>query len=293
MITEICLKIYENVKDEYIKLPNSCDEWRKISKEFYDEYKLPNCVGALEIRHLAFKPINKKGQMRDNRFFTDNTIALIAILDAHSNFMYIDVGQKSTLNDKNLFNNSNLKNLIDNNVINLPNSDQLPNSDKSIPYYFIGDYSLPLNTYLMKQFYVSSLTPPQLNYDFKLWDVSQRAEHCFETLTNMFPILMEPFRTDEENAKKITLGCIALYNFLKSSIQENLSMNNSNTSSNTNNLNSTDNENTNNEEEDEDDIQMLDKTNCLIKISYQNQTKNEEAEAQRNLLMEYLRANRC
>ncbi|KAK4320926.1 hypothetical protein Pmani_008243 [Petrolisthes manimaculis] len=59
IIPEVCRAIYQVLKDEYVKLPSTEEEWRAIAHGYLAEWNYPLCLGALDgKRILICKPPN-------------------------------------------------------------------------------------------------------------------------------------------------------------------------------------------------------------------------------------------
>ena len=39
----------------FVKLPSSEDEWKGISDEFYKQWNSPNCLGAIDGKHVVMQ----------------------------------------------------------------------------------------------------------------------------------------------------------------------------------------------------------------------------------------------
>ena len=49
---ETCDGIWLGLKDEYLKAPSSPEDWVKIAAEYFDEWNFPNCLGAIDGKHV-------------------------------------------------------------------------------------------------------------------------------------------------------------------------------------------------------------------------------------------------
>ena len=65
-------------------------------------------------------------------------MVLLALVGADYTFIWIDTGEEGHRSDGQLVGASELKECIDDNTINFPDSDPLPNDDRDTPYYILG-----------------------------------------------------------------------------------------------------------------------------------------------------------
>ncbi|XP_042231816.1 uncharacterized protein LOC121872834 [Homarus americanus] len=91
IIPEGCKALYEVLKEDYLKIPSSNEEWNKVAQDFELKWQFPNCIGALDDKHVVMK----QPQNSESLYFIykgTNSIVLLALVDANYKFMYIDVG---------------------------------------------------------------------------------------------------------------------------------------------------------------------------------------------------------
>ena len=55
IIRETCGAIWTALNKTYVKLPTTPEQWECIAKEFYDECNFPNCIGAIDGKHLMIE----------------------------------------------------------------------------------------------------------------------------------------------------------------------------------------------------------------------------------------------
>ena len=52
IIPEVCQAVYHCLKSEYLRLPNTKEEWKKISQKNAERWRFPNCFGAVDGKHI-------------------------------------------------------------------------------------------------------------------------------------------------------------------------------------------------------------------------------------------------
>ena len=51
-VPEVCQVIIESFMEEYMSLPDSKEKWLSVAKEFEEKWQFPNCVGAIDGKHV-------------------------------------------------------------------------------------------------------------------------------------------------------------------------------------------------------------------------------------------------
>ena len=54
-VPEVADAIFKVPKDDYFKFPQSKEEWLEISRGIYDKWQFPNCIGAMDGKHIPIK----------------------------------------------------------------------------------------------------------------------------------------------------------------------------------------------------------------------------------------------
>ncbi|VEN61995.1 unnamed protein product [Callosobruchus maculatus] len=80
------------------------------------------------------------------------SIGLLALRDANYKFIIVNVGSYGKVSDAGVFENSPLRKAIESGSIVLPEETNLPGSNITAPYVFLGDEAFPLTDYLMRPF---------------------------------------------------------------------------------------------------------------------------------------------
>lgn len=114
-----------------------------------------------------------------------------------------------------MFNNSDLKEAIEAGRVQLPLPTPLPNSNVVLPYYFIGDAGLPLESYLLTPYArFRHLLPSQRIYNYRLSRARRIVECAFVLLRSKWRVYTRPLAFNIATTEQVILATIALHNFL-------------------------------------------------------------------------------
>lgn len=91
IIPEVCNAIWEKLKGTYLRCPQIENEWRKIADEFNNIWHFPNCIGAIDGKHCRIQaPPNSGSSFHNYKGYF--SLVLMAIVDAHYRFIWVDIG---------------------------------------------------------------------------------------------------------------------------------------------------------------------------------------------------------
>ena len=89
--------------------PPTAEDWQRIAQRFAHRFaqrwNFPNCVGALDGKHIVIQAPKNSGSMFYNYKGTFSVV-LMALVDANYKFTYVDIGDYGSNLDGGIFKNS-------------------------------------------------------------------------------------------------------------------------------------------------------------------------------------------
>lgn len=186
IVQQVSDAIFMELKSEMMVLTQ--DNWIKTANEFNFKWQMPNCLGAIDGKHIPItKPKNAGSDYYNFKRF--HSIVLLATADANYKFISIDVGGKGAQGDVLIFNQSQLGRMIiqDDPHLILPPDSKV--GDRILPHFFLGDDIFPLLRRLIKPYKPTARRPLTEEEDICNYRIS-RARRCVE---NAFGILQTKF----------------------------------------------------------------------------------------------------
>ncbi|XP_044766239.1 protein ANTAGONIST OF LIKE HETEROCHROMATIN PROTEIN 1-like [Coccinella septempunctata] len=207
---EVCDAIVEALQG-YIKMPQSGEEWESIAKQFEEKWNFPNCVGAIDGKHIALKAPVRSG----SDFFNYKgyfSIVLLAVVDANYNFIYVNVGCQGKISDGGVFNNTFFKKALEENSLHFPPPRALPGRSSTTPFVIVADDAFPLSPNIMKAYSGShDKGSKKMIFGYRLSRARRVSENAFGAITNSFRVFRSPMAT------KVTMAAVCLHNYLRKS----------------------------------------------------------------------------
>lgn len=150
IVVEVCQAIWMTLRDLHMRKPTVAD-FENTADEFYKKWNFPNCIESIDGKHIRVKCPKNSGSMYFNykHFYL---IVLMAISDANSRFLMVDIGAYGKDSDGGVLHSSKMYQRIDKGTLKVPNMKLLPNSNLKAPFAFIGDEAFPLREHLLRPF---------------------------------------------------------------------------------------------------------------------------------------------
>ena len=94
VFNETCDVLWRVVGPECVPTPSGSD-WETVAEYFWDKWQFPNCVGALDGKHVSIKAPPRSGSAFFN-YKHFHSLVLIAACDAQYRFTWVDFGGYGT-----------------------------------------------------------------------------------------------------------------------------------------------------------------------------------------------------
>ena len=213
-VPEVCQAIHDEFVNEVLVLPNTPADWKQIATEFERRWQVPHALGALDGKHIRIRKPPKSGTLYHNYkgYFS---VVLLALCDADYKFIWTDIGGIGHQSDCQLYNHSELKAAIDQNILNLPPADPLPHDEEDFPYFFLGDDAFPLRQHMMKPFPLRDLPREQRIYNYRISRGRRVIENTFGIMAQKWQIFLSCMAQCPENIAKIVHSVVCLHNLLR------------------------------------------------------------------------------
>ena len=195
--------------------PPTRQDWVNIEKSFYNQWNFPNCVGAVDGKHVVIQAPHNSGSQFFNYKGTFSLV-LIAWVDADYRSLFVDIGDYSSQSDGAVFRNSTLGQQFISGQLDIP-PPKAHYPQGGVPHCLVGDEAFPCKMDLMRRYPTGNkqnrLAWPGRIFNYRL----SRARHISE---NAFGILVQRWRLFNrialmpENVDLIVMACVVLHNYL-------------------------------------------------------------------------------
>ncbi|KAI8432610.1 hypothetical protein MSG28_013596 [Choristoneura fumiferana] len=158
------------------------NDWLNISEGFYNRTNFPNCLGAVDGKHIRLEKPNGAGSEFYN-YKQYNSIVLMAVVDSNYTFTMIDVGAYGSGSDSTIFKRTNFAKKSEADSLNIPQSRCLPNDTNGpdMPFVLVGDEAFALSKHVMRPYPRKNLSVKQRVFNYRL-SRARRMVEIFEEL---------------------------------------------------------------------------------------------------------------
>ncbi|KAM5180620.1 uncharacterized protein ACMZJ9_001121 [Mantella aurantiaca] len=213
-VPETCKAMWNILVPIFMVMPNK-DKWLEIADMFWDRTKFPNCLGAIDGKHIRIVMPPTSGSIFFNykKYFS---LVLMAVTDANYHFVAIDVGSYGSAADSTVFQSSVFNQRLTQGQLDIPEPRPLPGTTEPlIPMVFVADEAFGISNNLMRPYSSRSLNPIRTNFNFRLSRARRMVECTFGILANKWRVLHTPICLDVENVVEVVKATCILHNFVR------------------------------------------------------------------------------
>lgn len=195
------------------QFPKTASEWLKIASDFDEKWQFPHCLGAIDGKHVRIVQPKDSGSYYFN-YKKTHSIVLMAIANAHCEFIYCDVGTNGRISDGGVINNTLFYEKLVNKQLNIPEPEPVT-FDLDLEYVFVGDDAFALRPDLIKPYSRDSLNNERKICNYRISRARRVVENSFGILASRFRIFHTAINLDVETIESVVLACCALHNLLR------------------------------------------------------------------------------
>lgn len=214
IVYEVCETIWTRLSPIFMPKP-TVEMWKSIENAFSEKWNFPNCIGALDGKHVVIEAPPNSGSLYFN-YKKTFSVVLMALVDADYRFIAVDVGAYGKNSDAGIFAKCNFGKALNEGNLNVPNDKLPPGSDDPLPYVIVGDEAFPLKRNIMRPYPGAQIgndeTKKILNY--RLSRARRVSENAFGIWVQKFRIYNRRIKMSAEHVDKVILATCCLHNFL-------------------------------------------------------------------------------
>ena len=122
-------------------------------------------------------------------------------------FTLVDIGDTGRQSDSSVYANSHLGYAIENGLLDIPQPSKLPQSERILPYVFIGDDAFGLKNHLMKPYPFQHLSLAERVFNYRSSRARRVIENAFGVAPSCFRVLHRPMIATPTTVISITKAC--------------------------------------------------------------------------------------
>ncbi|PIK47147.1 putative nuclease HARBI1 [Apostichopus japonicus] len=193
IVPETCEILWRKLQPLYMPVPKRKD-WETTAEGFLNRWQFPNCIGAIDGKHVVIQTPPNSGSVFFNYKHTFSVV-LMAIVDHMYCFTVIDVGAFGSCSDGGIFARSQIGRQMDSNELNIPPYQQLPGAPEigKLPFVAVGDEAFPLKINFMRPYPGQHLCEGKRIYNYRLSRARRVVENAFGILAARWRIYQRGF----------------------------------------------------------------------------------------------------
>ncbi len=198
IVHQVCQALWDTLHPVYMR-PLTTEEWRIIADDYEQLWQFPNCIRALDGKHVMCKKTPCSGSLFYN-YKEHFSVVLLALVDAHYCFIMVDVGTFGRNSDGAVFNHSAFGQCFMNGMT------------------IVADDAFSLRPDLMKPFpgrKTGLLTEGEQIFNYHLSHTRIKVENAFGILSQCWRLYQRKMDMHADNITPVILATYVLHNYLQ------------------------------------------------------------------------------
>ncbi|XP_024872945.1 putative nuclease HARBI1 [Temnothorax curvispinosus] len=182
IIFETCTALWNKLRASVLELPTT-EDWKGIGRGFESQWNFPNCIGAIDGKHIPIQASAGAGSEYYN-YKGFHSKVLLAICDYRYAFTMLDIEATGRQSDGGIFSRSKMRKYFEEDRMGVPNPVSVLDSDNVLHFVAVGDQAFSLTTYLMTPYSENNkLSLDQRIFNYRLSRARRIIENTFGILT--------------------------------------------------------------------------------------------------------------
>lgn len=222
IVHETCKAIWEVLGPIVMPIPTE-EMWMAIENDFKNKWDFPNCIGAIDGKHVNIRAPYNSGSLYYNYKKYFSTV-LLAVVDAKYRFIIVDVGAYGRNSDGGILMNSKFGQYLQDKKLRIPQNKCLPGSTDEMPHAFVADEAFPLSQNIMRPYPGNQLPGNQEKkiFNYRLSRTRRVVENAFGIIQNKFEVFQKKIRIQPKHLDNMILACVCLHNYIIGHISTNI-----------------------------------------------------------------------
>ncbi|XP_025997085.1 protein ALP1-like isoform X2 [Solenopsis invicta] len=213
IIAETTEALWQTLQPQVLP-PPTLQTWIKIAENFENKWHFPNCVGAIDGKHVTAQCFKNTGSAFYNYKGTFSTV-LMGVSDADLRFVYVSIGSAGRESDGGIFQNLDFGRCIETGTLPLPPPKTLPGTNICLPVVFVGDAAFPLLKNLLRPYSGTNLSPEKIIFNYRLSTARRLIENAFGVMSARWRIFRRSIVASLSTVDNIVKSCVVLHNWLR------------------------------------------------------------------------------
>ncbi|XP_039763801.1 protein ANTAGONIST OF LIKE HETEROCHROMATIN PROTEIN 1-like isoform X2 [Pararge aegeria] len=214
IVHETCAAIWKILRPIVMPKPTEV-LWKAVEEDFKNIWNFPNCIGAIDGKHIRIRAPIKSGSQYFNykKFFST---VLLAVVDAKYRFVIVDIGAYGRNSDGGIMSHSKLGQKMQGNRLNIPRNKTLPGTNQVLPHVFVADEAFALTENIMRPYPGNQIEGDRKKkmFNYRLSRARRMVESAFGILRQKFEIFDISLRIQPKYLDNIILACTCLHNYI-------------------------------------------------------------------------------
>ncbi|XP_066463267.1 uncharacterized protein [Eleutherodactylus coqui] len=211
IVRTTCELIFQNLRPSV--MPTLTPElWLQVAEGFESKASFPNCIGAVDGKHLRVHqpPHSGSKSFNNKKYFS---VVLMAVADTKYKFLAIDVGAYDSTGEARVMEASQIKQKMLHDE-SLPASKTLPGTTQQVPFVMVSDEAYSVTLCQLRPFPRKGLDTRRRVFNYRLSRARRYIECTFGILIKKWKICGSSIQLDVATVDAVVKACCILHNYV-------------------------------------------------------------------------------